>query len=95
MIKLKHCLLVALLIVVLVVFVGSSVASGAAKSNINIYEYTFDRSDANRDGVVDIGDITYIELMILELVPHSCTADANENGVVDMGDVITVENIIL
>ena len=52
--------------------------------------------DANEDGVVDMGDVTTIELMILGYITEpTCGADANQDGTIDMGDVTTTELIIL
>jgi len=53
--------------------------------------------DANLDGSTNMGDITFIERYILELVPvtYKVSCDVNQNGEVDMGDVVVCERIIL
>ncbi len=53
------------------------------------------RGDANRDGSVNMADITTIELGILEIIPLTPNMDVNGNGIVDMGDVVGAERIIL
>ncbi len=55
---------------------------------------SYQPGDANGDGVVNMGDVTTIELMIAGLIPETPGADANQDGVVNMGDVTTVEQII-
>jgi hypothetical protein len=42
-----------------------------------------------------MGDVTYIELIILGYDDPTCGADANMDGTIDMGDVTTTELIIL
>ncbi len=51
--------------------------------------------DANQNGEVDMGDVIYIERVILGLTPLTDCCDVNRDGVVNMGDVIKVERIIL
>jgi hypothetical protein len=51
--------------------------------------------DANNDGVVNAGDITSIEGMILGLKSATVEADANFNDSINMGDVVKVERLIL
>lgn len=51
--------------------------------------------DANMDGQINMGDVTYIERVILELAPRNIFCDVNQDGVVDMGDVVRLERIIL
>ena len=53
------------------------------------------RGDANEDGVVNMGDVTEVERIILGLDSPTREADANEDGVINMGDVVTIERIIL
>jgi hypothetical protein len=51
--------------------------------------------DANGDGSVNIGDITYVERVILGLSPETPGCDASLNGSVSIGDVTMIERIIL
>jgi branched-chain amino acid transport system substrate-binding protein len=51
--------------------------------------------DANRDGNVNMQDVTYVELMILGFIDATAGADANLDGSVNMGDVTTIELMIL
>ena len=51
--------------------------------------------DSNLNGVVDMGDVTKTERIILELDDPTITADANQDGAINMGDVTTTERIIL
>jgi len=51
--------------------------------------------DANLDGVVNMGDVTTIERMILGLAYANVNADANVTNSIDMGDVVKVERKIL
>jgi hypothetical protein len=51
--------------------------------------------DANGDGLVNMGDVTKVELIILGLADSTAGADANGDGQVNMGDVTKIELIIL
>jgi len=51
--------------------------------------------DANCDGVVDIGDVTKVERIILGIDDPTPGADANQDGVINMLDVTKIERIIL
>jgi hypothetical protein len=51
--------------------------------------------DANGDGVINIGDVTKVQRIILGLDPPTIGADANLDGVIDMGDVTKIMLIIL
>jgi hypothetical protein len=51
--------------------------------------------DANGDGVIDMGDVTAVQLMIFGFIPQTVGADANQDGVVDMGDVTAIMLMIL
>jgi len=51
--------------------------------------------DANCDGEVDMGDVTKVERIILELDPPTLGADANRDGEIDIRDVTKIERIIL
>jgi hypothetical protein len=53
------------------------------------------RGDANSDGLVNMGDVTKTELIILGLAQSAPGADANGDGFVNMGDVTRIELIIL
>ena len=53
------------------------------------------QGDANGDGVVNMTDATYTELIILGLRPIDLGADANMDGVVNMTDFTVIELIIL
>ncbi len=53
------------------------------------------RGDANLNGQVDMGDVTYIERAILAWIPKTPAMDTNLDGIVNMGDVVQVERIIL
>ena len=61
--------------------------------SINIWDAT--PGDANRDGLVDAGDVTMVERMILGLDVATHGADANRDGKFDMGDVTAIERIYL
>jgi len=50
--------------------------------------------DANQDGVVNVLDITYVEMIIAGLVPATPEADANQDGVVNVLDITAIEIII-
>ena len=60
-----------------------------------LYQNIWKRGDANGDGVVNMGDVTYLERVILGLVPPTCGSDAYGNGVINMADVTEIERIIL
>jgi len=51
--------------------------------------------DANFDGVVNMGDVTAVERMILGLQTVSANAILNNEGTVDMGTVVKIERTIL
>jgi len=51
--------------------------------------------DANLDGVINMGDVTAIERMILGLTYANVNADINITNSIDMGDVVSVERKIL
>jgi hypothetical protein len=51
--------------------------------------------DANGDGVVNMGDVTKVELIVLGLADATPGADANGDGQVNMGDVTKIELVIL
>jgi hypothetical protein len=51
--------------------------------------------DANRDGTVNMGDVTAVERTILGLNALYIGADANIDDSVDMGDVVKIERKIL
>jgi len=51
--------------------------------------------DANGDGVVNIADVTYVELVILGLAPRTPGCDANQDGNVNIADVTMIELMIL
>ena len=70
---------------------GSNIGYGASNLNFNVPL----QGDANGDGVVDIGDVTYVEREILGLSPPTPGCDANEDGVINMADVTKIERIIL
>ena len=53
------------------------------------------QGDVNGDGVVDMGDVTKVERIILGKDPYTPAADVNQDGVVNMADVVAIENIIL
>lgn len=53
------------------------------------------RGDANRDGNINMGDVIYIERVIMGLSPKNAESDANSDWTVDMGDVVKVERIIM
>ncbi len=53
------------------------------------------RGDALIDGVLNMGDVIYIERVILTMSPRNAEADANGDWAVDMGDVIWVMRKIL
>jgi hypothetical protein len=51
--------------------------------------------DANCDGVVNMGDVTAVERMILGYTTTSQNAVLNSDGTVDMGTVVKIERTIL
>jgi hypothetical protein len=51
--------------------------------------------DANCDGVVNMGDVTAVERMILGYTATSQNAVLNSDGTVDMGTVVKIERTIL
>jgi hypothetical protein len=51
--------------------------------------------DANGDGIVNMGDVTKTERIILSLDTATPGADANGDGAINMGDVTKIERIIL
>jgi hypothetical protein len=51
--------------------------------------------DANYDGIVNIGDVTAVERMILGYSPVASNAILNAEGTVDMGTVVKIERKIL
>ena len=51
--------------------------------------------DANGDGAISIGDVTYIERVLLGLSRQTPGCDANLNGSVSITDVTRIERIIL
>ena len=79
------------LVVVLAIILAVAISSVASADGVPCIP-----GDANEDGVVDMGDVTTIELMILGYITvPTCGADANQDGTIDMGDVTTTELIIL
>lgn len=54
--------------------------------------------DLNRDGVVDVNDVTYLQLILagIEEAPDDfeVRCDINGNGVVDVNDVTALQNIV-
>lgn len=57
---------------------------------------SFLKGDVNRDGVVDVSDVTTLINMILGSTPmDQQVADIDENGTVDVSDVTTLINMIL
>ena len=53
------------------------------------------RGDANIDGIVDMGDVTTVEMQILGRHRATLTADADMDGRITMWDVTGIERIIL
>jgi Putative Ig domain/Cohesin domain len=51
--------------------------------------------DANGDGAVTIGDVTYVERVLLGLNAPTAGCDANLSGVISIGDVTRIERISL
>jgi len=51
--------------------------------------------DANMDNLVNMGDVTVIEKMILGLKSPNAQADVNGNAALDMGDVVRLERTLL
>ena len=47
--------------------------------------------DADGDGLVTMGDVVYVERVIVGLSPPTPGCDANQDGNINMGDVITIE----
>lgn len=53
------------------------------------------RGDANGNGVVNMGDTTKVERILLDMDPPTPGADANGDGVITIGDVTVIEMMIL
>jgi hypothetical protein len=51
--------------------------------------------DANEDGDIDMGDVVFVERIILNLDELTTGSDADLNGLTNMGDVTAIEMIIL
>ena len=51
--------------------------------------------DANRDGKINMGDVTFVERIIVWLEDETELADANQDDNINMGDVTYMELIIL
>jgi len=75
---------------------------GTVTYNTNVYFANQDPlddgiriGDANCDGVVNMGDVTAVEKMILGKARVSSDAVLNNDGTVDMGTVVKIERIIL
>jgi hypothetical protein len=72
------------------VFYGTNVDFGAS--------YPMDdpivAGDANADGVVNAGDITKVERIIMGLDAPNVNADTNQDGNINMGDVVKISRII-
>jgi uncharacterized repeat protein (TIGR01451 family) len=49
--------------------------------------------DANRDGVVDTGDITKVKRIYFELDDPTPCADVNGDGIIDTGDITKIKRI--
>jgi hypothetical protein len=56
---------------------------------------TFIAGDANGSGNVSIGDITFVERVMLGYNEPNLRCDANLDGDVNMGDVVRIERMIL
>jgi hypothetical protein len=70
-------------------FAPANSSSGVATLRIYL------AGDANGDDVVNVGDVTAVERIILGLQILTPGADANGDGVVNVGDVTQIERIIL
>lgn len=51
--------------------------------------------DVNRDGIVDVADVTKLVAMILDETSATNAGDVNADGAVDVADVTNVVKIIL
>lgn len=51
--------------------------------------------DADKNGSINMGDITKVERIILGLDPPALSADANKDASINMGDVTKIERVIL
>jgi hypothetical protein len=51
--------------------------------------------DANEDGCIDMGDVVWVERIILGLQSPAAGADANHDGNINMGDVVVIGLIVL
>jgi hypothetical protein len=51
--------------------------------------------DANEDGYIDMGDVVWVERIILGLQSSTAGADANHDGSINMGDVVAIDLIVL
>jgi hypothetical protein len=56
---------------------------------------TFIAGDANGSGNVSIGDITFVERVMLGYNEPNLQCDANLDGDINMGDVVRIERMIL
>jgi hypothetical protein len=78
--------------------VNVSVSDNATPANVQSATFTlqvYQPGDANRDGVINMGDATKVMRIILGLDPSVPEADANGDGLVNMGDVTKIMRIII
>ena len=71
---------------------GSEIAATWLGDSVHV---TVQPGDANGDGVIDMGDVTKVERIILGIDPPTPGADANQDGDTNMGDVTKIELMIL
>jgi len=64
-------------------------------TDVDALDDTIRAGDANCDGVVNMGDVTAVERMILGYSAVTSNAILNNDGTVDMGTVVKIERTIL
>jgi len=72
--------------------VNLTASSEAGSTSLSRPEYisVTVRGDLNRDGEVDIGDVSKVAYMVVGEEPEDLAADFNENGKVDIGDAAKI-----
>ncbi len=91
----KRLLPVVAVALILVLSIVGCTRSASQQPSPTTVQTAFSPGDANQDGIVNMGDVTKVERIMLGIDPLTPGADVNGDGVVNMGDVIRIERIIL